>query len=151
LNYDAAVKRINAAEKRAEKAQEIKQKADEYGDIQAQLDNFSNTFKTVNNPYRYRYFGGMYDKFNALSNEEKYFNAQRTLLFNQIARRLGGEKGVLSDKDIERIDAALPKLSDTFEQKNAKMNAVYELLKIKQNSAEKTAQSLDNNPLGLDL
>jgi hypothetical protein len=49
-------------------------------------------------------------------------------LFNKIARDLGGEKGVLSDQDIARIKEALPNLSDSYAQKQAKMKAVYDLL-----------------------
>ena len=122
-------------------AQAAKRNADDFGDIQAQLDNFQKTFQSVNNPYRYRVFGGASEKLNTLSKEEANFNAQRTLLFNQIARKLGGEKGVLSDKDIARVEAALPKLTDTYDQKLAKMNAVYDLLSIKRGSAN---QALNN-------
>ena len=50
------------------------------------------------------------------------------MLFNKIARELGGEKGVLSDQDIKRIEQALPTLSDTKAQKQAKMEAIYNLL-----------------------
>lgn len=102
-----------------------------YSDVEAQLNNFQNSFKNVNNPYRYRLAGGASEFLNTLTPQEANFNSQRTLLFNQIARKLGGEKGVLSDQDIKRIDAALPKLSDTQAQKEAKMKAVYALLDIK--------------------
>jgi len=102
-----------------------------YSDVEAQLNNFQDSFKNVNNPYRYRLAGGASEFLNTLTPQEANFNSQRTLLFNQIARKLGGEKGVLSDQDIKRIDAALPKLSDTQAQKEAKMKAVYALLDIK--------------------
>ena len=107
------------------------------GDIEAQLNNFSQSFKNVNNPYRYRIAGGASEFLNTLTPNEANFNSQRTLLFNQIARKLGGEKGVLSDQDIKRIDNALPKLTDTYAQKQAKMKAVYSLLDIKKGSAGK--------------
>lgn len=105
-----------------------------FTDVEAQLNNFKDSFKKVNNPYRYRIAGGASEFLNTLTPDEANFNSQRTLLFNQIARKLGGEKGVLSDQDIKRIDAALPKLSDTQAQKEAKMNAVYALLDIKKGS-----------------
>lgn len=108
-----------------------------FGDIEAQLNNFSQSFKNVNNPYRYRIAGGASEFLNTLTPAEANFNSQRTLLFNQIARKLGGEKGVLSDQDIKRIDNALPKLTDTYAQKQAKMKAVYSLLDIKKGSAGK--------------
>ena len=90
-------------------------------------------------------FGGASEKLNTLTDDEANFNAQRTLLFNQIARKLGGEKGVLSDKDIQRVEAALPKLTDTYEQKMAKMNAVYDLLSIKRGSANQAANNVSAN------
>ena len=115
----------------------------EFSEIEQQLNNFQNSFGKVNNPYRYRIAGGTSEALNMLTPEESNFNSQRTLLFNQIARKLGGEKGVLSDQDIKRIDAALPKLSDTLQQKQAKMQAVYDLLDIKKGA---TTQS---DPLGI--
>lgn len=133
---------LNDRQRARAEAQAAKRNADDYGDIQAQLDNFQKTFQSVNNPYRYRVFGGASEKLNTLSREEANFNAQRTLLFNQIARKLGGEKGVLSDKDIQRVEAALPKLTDTYEQKVAKMAAVYDLLNIKRNSAGQMANNV---------
>ena len=151
LGYDLKKRGLDIQDKKIDETLKAKQNADDLGDIQKQLDNFANTFETVNNPYRYRLAGGLSEKMNMLSNDEANFNAQRTLLFNQIARKLGGEKGVLSDKDIERVDAALPKLSDTLEQKRAKMKAVYALLDIKQGSNANYVQGLNDNPLGLDL
>lgn len=114
-----------------------------YADVEQQLNNFKNSFKKVDNPIRYRAFGGASELLNTLTPEEANFNSQRTLLFNQIARKLGGEKGVLSDQDIKRIDAALPKLSDTQKQKEAKMQAVYDLLEIKKGNG------LNKDPLGI--
>lgn len=118
-------------------------KEGEFSEIEQQLNNFQNSFGKVNNPYRYRIAGGTSEALNMLTPEESNFNSQRTLLFNQVARKLGGEKGVLSDQDIKRIDAALPKLSDTLQQKQAKMQAVYDLLDIKKGA---TTQS---DPLGI--
>jgi hypothetical protein len=132
---------LNDRQQARAEAKAAKQNADDFGDIQAQLDNFQKTFQSVNNPYRYRVFGGASEKLNTLTRDEANFNAQRTLLFNQIARKLGGEKGVLSDKDIARVEAALPKLTDTYEQKVAKMAAVYDLLSIKRGSANQAANN----------
>lgn len=73
--------------------------------------------------------------------KEANFNAQRTLLFNQIARKLGGEKGVLSDQDMKRIELALPTLTDSYDQKIAKMRAVDDLLNIKKGGMPQTYTS----------
>lgn len=99
--------------------------------IKDQLKNFDDIFEKVNNPYRFRVFGKTSEKLNTYSPEESNFVSQANLLFNQISRNLGGEKGVLSDQDIERIKAGMPKLEDTLEQKRAKMSAIYSLLEIK--------------------
>ena len=134
---------LNDRQQARAEAKAAKANADDFGDIQSQLDNFKQTFKTVDNPYRYRVFGGASEKLNTLSNDEANFNAQRTLLFNQIARKLGGEKGVLSDKDIARVEAALPKLTDTYDQKMAKMEALYDLLSIKRGSATQAVNNIN--------
>lgn len=102
-----------------------------------QINRFTNTFEDVAKGK-----GGAlvsYGRTNAGlgSPEEVNFNAQRTLLFNKIARDLGGEKGVLSDQDMKRIELALPTLGDSYNQKQAKMKAIYGLIndKIKQHNA----------------
>lgn len=100
-------------------------------DIENQLNNFQSTFSDLPGKFESYTTGALRGITGTQTQKEANFNAQRTLLFNQIARTLGGEKGVLSDNDIKRIEAALPTLTDSFEQKNAKMKAVYDLLDIK--------------------
>lgn len=96
--------------------------------IQDQMDRFSSSFGKVRGSKAGALLADMYAS-NGFGNEaEANFNAQRTLLFNKIARELGGEKGVLSDQDIKRIEASLPALSDSLPQKKAKMQAIYNLL-----------------------
>ena len=126
--------------------------ADDLGEVQEQLNKFTDSFDTVDNPYRYRIFGGASNLANTLTPQESNFNSQRTLLFNQIARKLGGEKGVLSDQDIQRIDAALPKLSDTKQQKMAKMRAVYNLLDIRKgNEIGSSYDAISNKEDGVNI
>lgn len=131
LNADKQDKLYKEYEKELEKQ-------NEYKDVENQLKAFEGTFKSANNPMRYRVFGGASNALNTLTPQEANFNAQRTLLFNQIARKLGGEKGVLSDADIKRVEAALPSLSDTYEQKQAKMKSIYSLLDIKKGGTGST-------------
>lgn len=140
LNADKQDKMYKEYEKQLEKQ-------NEYNDVENQLKAFENTFKSANNPLRYRAFGGVSNALNTLSPQEANFNAQRTLLFNQIARKLGGEKGVLSDADIKRVEAALPSLSDTYEQKQAKMKSIYSLLDIKKGGSGSFQGKSD--PLGI--
>ena len=56
--------------------------------------------------------------------DEAAFDAQRGMLFSNIARTLGGEKGVLSDQDIKRIEKTIPSLGDSPEQRAAKIQII---------------------------
>lgn len=105
-------------------------------DIENQLNNFKATFENLPSKFESYTTGALRGVTGTQTEKEANFNAQRTLLFNQIARTLGGEKGVLSDNDIKRIEAALPTLTDSYEQKNAKMKAVYDLLNIKKGQTQ---------------
>ena len=96
--------------------------------VQSQMDRFTNSFKDVRPTKLGALMAGEVAKHGLGNTAEANFNAQRTLLFNKIARELGGEKGVLSDQDIKRIEASLPALSDSLPQKKAKMQAIYNLL-----------------------
>lgn len=47
---------------------------------------------------------------------------QRQAVLGVVARSLGGERGVLTDRDIRRIDNALPNFSDTVASRQMKMD-----------------------------
>ena len=130
LPYDVAYKQaqIQNILNKGTQDKKVQDNINSLSAIKGQLDRFSGTFKDVNNPYRYRIAGGVSQKLNTLTPAESNFNSQASLLLNKIARDLGGEKGVLSDQDIARIKESMPKLEDTIDQKNAKMNAIYDLL-----------------------
>lgn len=96
--------------------------------VSAQLQRFEDTFKNMPNKLESNTFGRLRAATGFQTKNEANFNSQRQLLFNKIARDLGGEKGVLSDQDIKRIEGALPSYTDSYEQKQAKMAAIYDLL-----------------------
>lgn len=96
--------------------------------VTSQLQRFEDTFETMPGKIESNTLGRLRNATGFQTPKEANFNSQRTLLFNKIARDLGGEKGVLSDQDIKRIEASLPNYTDSFEQKQAKMQAVYDLL-----------------------
>lgn len=153
----ADARQARSAANKTEKA--MQKQAETIGNLEAienQLNRFENSFNDVNNPYRYRLLGGASTALNTLSPAEANFNSQRTLLFNKIARDLGGEKGVLSDQDIKRIEQSLPTLGDTTAQKKAKMNAIYNLLDDRKQSAgmyktQNTKLNIDNDALEAEL
>lgn len=118
--------------------------------VQSQMDRFSNSFDKVRPTKAGALLAGAVASKGFGNEAESNFNAQKTLLFNKIARELGGEKGVLSDQDIKRIEASLPSLSDSLPQKKAKMQAIYDLLEDRK-SQYRTGVSSDNDPMGLGL
>lgn len=131
----------NKALDRAEKAKEREGKQENYGDVEKQINNFKATFKGLPSKAESYTLGNLRAMTGTQTTKEANFNAQRTLLFNQIARKLGGEKGVLSDQDMKRIELALPTLTDSYEQKIAKMRAVDDLLNIKKGGMPQTYTS----------
>jgi len=112
--------------------------------IEQQLNNFSKTFKSLPGKLNTNTLGNLAEWTGLQGKQQAQFNSQRTLLFNKIARDLGGEKGVLSDQDIKRIENSLPKWTDSYDQKQAKMNAIYDLLAI-QKARYNTNLQMSNN------
>lgn len=130
------------------------------GAIEQQLKDFENTFDVMPDKASAYTEGFLRNLTGTQTPEVTNFDARRTLLFNKIARDLGGEKGVLSDADIKRVSASLPTMYDSLEQKKAKMQAVYGLLDLArqkapgQQSGISAADSLQsvgngNDPLGI--
>ena len=111
--------------------------------VNSQLKRFEESFKNMPNKLESNTLGRLRAATGFQTENEANFNSQRQLLFNKIARDLGGEKGVLSDQDIKRIEGALPSYTDSYAQKQAKMQAIYDLLNDRL-SVE--GGSLYNNP-----
>lgn len=136
-----------------EKAENQGKKAGNIGNLNAvseQLKRFEGTFKNMPGKLESNTLGRVRAATGFQTKEEANFNSQRTLLFNKIARDLGGEKGVLSDQDIKRIEASLPSYTDSYEQKQAKMAAIYDLLNDRlQVEGATMAQSQEADPLGI--
>lgn len=96
--------------------------------VNAQLQRFEDSFADMPGKIESNTLGRVRAATGFQTKQEANFNSQRQLLFSKIARDLGGEKGVLSDQDIKRIEGALPSYTDSLEQKKAKMEAIYDLL-----------------------
>ena len=151
LNYGWATlqERINA--RKAEQGKTNKN-LNNLEAVSNQLVRFEETFKTMPGKIESNTLGRLRNATGFQTPQEANFNSQRTLLFNKIARDLGGEKGVLSDQDIKRIEASLPNYTDSFEQKQAKMQAIYDLLEDRLNvegvSLDKT-ETTQKDSLGI--
>lgn len=127
-------------------------KAINAGNLQAvsnQLQRFEKTFEKMPGKLESNTIGRLRNATGFQTPQEANFNSQRTLLFNKIARDLGGEKGVLSDQDIKRIENSLPNYTDSYVQKQAKMQAIYDLLNDRLSVEGESLQETDNDPLGI--
>lgn len=131
-------KKVSEAADRALKSRELDIKEKQIGNkdtnignlqaVNSQLKRFEESFKNMPNKLESNTLGRLRAATGFQTENEANFNSQRQLLFNKIARDLGGEKGVLSDQDIKRIEGALPSYTDSTAQKQAKMQAIYDLL-----------------------
>lgn len=120
------------AESEKEKAQgKDNSKQNELQAISDQLSNFKRLFPVMPSKTNALTKGLIRQKTGTQTAGESEFNTRSTLLFNTIARTLGGEKGVLSDQDIQRIKEGMPLLTDSLKQKEAKMKAIEDLLDIR--------------------
>lgn len=128
-------------------------KLDSLKAVSNQLKRFESTFADMPNKLESNTLGRVRNLTGFQTETEANFNSQRTLLFNKIARDLGGEKGVLSDQDIKRIEKALPDYTDSYAQKQAKMQAVYALLNDRLSVEGGSLDDFDTetDPLGLGL
>ncbi|MCD7779803.1 MAG: hypothetical protein LUH05_03945 [Candidatus Gastranaerophilales bacterium] len=62
------------------------------------------------------------------NNNVTQYMALRKSMAAQLARSISGEKGVLTDNDIDRAFEMLPAPSDSYEQGKARLKAIYKLL-----------------------
>lgn len=141
LGSDNENRRLDREERAKDRESKILSKQEDFTDVEKQLNNFKGTFKGLPGKAESYTFGNLRAATGTQTTKEANFNAQRTLLFNQIARKLGGEKGVLSDQDMKRIELALPTLTDSYAQKIAKMKAVEDLLTIRKGGTPQTYKS----------
>ena len=70
-----------------------------------------------------------------LNDQANVYNSSKQAFLSQIARTLG-EKGMLSDKDITRIEKALPSLSSTKGEADAKWRLIKSIISNGVNSAQ---------------
>lgn len=113
--------------------------------VNQQLNNLEATFQTLPDKVESYTLGQLRDKTGLQTKEEANFNAQVALLRNTIIRDLGGEKGVLSDQDMKMVENAIPKLTDSYEQKMQKMKAIRDLLSIRRQQYGYNAGGMTSN------
>lgn len=100
------------------------------GDIASVTQNFNSimdAYSQIPEEYRGRGVGelkGRVAAFIKSSPEVVAFEDTKNFVLANIARQLGGERGVLTDADIKRVETLLPGLADTPETAQAKLDQV---------------------------
>lgn len=90
---------------------------------------------------------GLLNKAGLPNDDMAAFNGAANIVTNMIARKIGGEKGVMTDRDFDRAKAMTPNIYDTPSQAQAKVKAIYALMGVPYGKSG----SKNNNPLGLKL
>jgi len=70
------------------------------------------------------------------------FSDQRKALLGIFSRQIGAERGVLTDRDIERIDDALPKFRDTKSIKDDKLAFLRSMITVNREARTRAIDSL---------
>lgn len=156
MTYGAAMARIAADRENKYNKQLEKQyeKQELVNGTLGQLDVLMDLHKKL--PQNYVPFGskkltaigsGLLNKAGLPNDDMAAFNGAANIVTNMIARKIGGEKGVMTDRDFDRAKAMTPNIYDTPSQAQAKVKAIYALMGVPYGKSG----SKNNNPLGLNL
>lgn len=110
--------------------------------IESDLDSALNSYKAIPEKFRGPIEGrtkGVVAKFFQESPELNTYEDTRGLILANISREFGGEKGVLTDKDIERIQRAFPDKIDTDKVAESKITFIKEFIQRKVDAKAKIA------------
>lgn len=84
------------------------------------------------------------------NNEISAFEGVRNMMTNLVARKLAGEKGVMTDRDFSRAEKMVPNVYDSPQQAKAKYEALKLLYYANPNNID-NPENDDNDPLGLGI
>ena len=117
--------------------------------ISSDITDVLDTFRKIPNVYKGPLQGrtvGQVGKLGQFDPNLATFEDTKELTLSNIAKKLGGEVGVLTDRDIARIKNALPALRDTEDTANLKikfvLNYIDRRVKAKQKVANMTASGI---------
>ena len=119
------------------------------GDIDGLFDTFKKIPAAFRGPVAGRTLGLAAQAFQTTPALVEYEDSIDFFLSN-IARRLGGERGVLTDRDIERVKGIFPSKNDTEEVGQGKINRIKEFIKRRIDEHKKRV-SVNINRLNQDL
>ncbi len=119
------------------------------GDIDGLFETFRKIPASLRGPVLGRTLGFGAQAFQTTPALVEYEDSIDFFLSN-IARRLGGERGVLTDRDIERVKTIFPSKNDTEEVGQGKINRIKDFIKRRINEHKKRV-GVNINRLNQDL
>ena len=119
------------------------------GDIDGLFETFKKIPASLRGPVLGRTLGFGAQAFQTTPALVEYEDSIDFFLSN-IARRLGGERGVLTDRDIERVKTIFPSKNDTEEVGQGKVNRIKDFIKRRINEHKKRV-GVNINRLNQDL
>lgn len=164
MSYGAAVAKaqIQAAKDEQKRIEKLMAKQEETNNVIHQLGVLQDLHSKLPQNYAPKGFKkaaaistGVMNMTGLPSNELAAFSGAKNIVTNMIARKIGGEKGVMTDRDFERAKQMTPNEFDTPAQAEAKIKAIYSLMGVDYpGSSGKSANmglSVDNNALNAEL
>lgn len=112
LNKQIEAKGLESAKTEAKNAEKVKGMEAIEGDLNSLLDLYNEVPEQLKGPIEGRILGTP-AKLLGLNTALNTYEDSRGLVLANISREFGGEKGVLTDRDINRIEKAFPSKTDT--------------------------------------
>lgn len=152
INKQIEAQGLESAKTEAKNAEKVKGMEAIEGDLESLLSLYNKIPENLKGPIEGRLLGTP-AKALGLNKELNTYEDSRGLVLANISREFGGEKGVLTDRDIKRIEDAFPNKTDTKEIAEQKIQFIRDFvgrkIEVKTKGARKSSEKVDNDPLGL--
>lgn len=152
INKQIEAQGLEKAKTEAKNAEKVKGMEAIEGDLESLLGLYNKIPENLKGPIEGRLLGTP-AKALGLNKELNTYEDSRGLVLANISREFGGEKGVLTDRDIKRIEDAFPNKTDTKEIAKQKIQFIRDFvgrkIEVKTKGARNSSEKVDNDPLGL--
>lgn len=152
INKQIEAQGLEKAKTEAKNAEKVKGMEAIEGDLNSLLSLYKEIPENLKGPIQGRTLGVGAKIFGTNTALNTYEDARGLVLAN-ISREFGGEKGVLTDRDIKRIEDAFPNKTDTADIAAKKIEFIRDFvgrkIEVKTKGARKSSDAVDNDPLGL--
>lgn len=152
INKQIEAQGLEKAKTEAKNAEKVRGMEAIESDLESLLGLYNKIPENLKGPIEGRLLGTP-AKALGINKELNTYEDSRGLVLANISREFGGEKGVLTDRDIKRIEDAFPNKTDTKEIAEQKIAFIRDFvgrkIEVKTKGARKSSEKVDNDPLGL--